>query len=337
MTGSTLIQALRLLAVLGLLAPSWLTAQGRGIDFTYGRWWHGGTAQAFTAALYRPFFGPFDYGVGLTHLDDSRSADDRTQTGGELSLGLGRDGSGLYLVAASDLAMRHRDRNVDAAWSAGAGYAVRPLSFVSLALEARYRVEDRNVRGFWQLGPLDRRGLMLQARVALGSTGRGGRGAPGSGRPTPQFDAPSDADLARAASRGGSSEETARLSVEVVKTALDAMGTPYRWGGSGENGYDCSGLIQYAYGEHGLLLPRVSHDQVRLGTLVPKDVEALRPGDILGFAISGGGVSHVGLYVGDGTFIHSSSSGVKLSSLTASDADSRYWRQRWMVTRRILN
>jgi cell wall-associated NlpC family hydrolase len=115
------------------------------------------------------------------------------------------------------------------------------------------------------------------------------------------------------------------------------MGTPYRWGGTGEDGYDCSGLIQYAYGEHGILLPRTSRDQSRLGVLVGKDISELRPGDILGFSTTGAGVTHVGLYVGDGSFIHSASSGVKVSSLDGSDGDSRYWRQRWISARRILN
>jgi cell wall-associated NlpC family hydrolase len=70
---------------------------------------------------------------------------------------------------------------------------------------------------------------------------------------------------------------------------------------------------------------------------VERRVGALVPGDILGFAVSGGGISHVGLYVGGGEFIHSSSAGVRLSSLTATDPDSRWWQQRWVAARRILN
>jgi cell wall-associated NlpC family hydrolase len=115
------------------------------------------------------------------------------------------------------------------------------------------------------------------------------------------------------------------------------MGTPYRWGGSDAAGYDCWGLIQFAYAEHGILLPRVSRDQARIGVLVERDIEALLPGDILGFAASGSGITHVGLYVGEGLFIHSASTGVKLSSLNGTDPDSRWWRQRWAVARRILN
>lgn len=135
----------------------------------------------------------------------------------------------------------------------------------------------------------------------------------------------------------GASDEVAWVAAGVVQTALDAMGAPYRWGGTGENGYDCSGLIQYAYGQHGIVLPRVSRDQARMGTLIDRNVDALMPADILGFGEGGSGVTHVGLYVGDGLFIHTSSTGVKLSSLRGTDPESRHWRTRWTVARRILN
>jgi cell wall-associated NlpC family hydrolase len=115
------------------------------------------------------------------------------------------------------------------------------------------------------------------------------------------------------------------------------MGTPYRWGGNDENGYDCSGLIQWAYGQHGIVLPRTSRDQARTGEAQDRTVASLLPGDILTFSAGGDGVSHVGLYVGGGDFIHSSSAGVRLSSLVADDPDSRWWQQRWVGVRRILN
>jgi cell wall-associated NlpC family hydrolase len=115
------------------------------------------------------------------------------------------------------------------------------------------------------------------------------------------------------------------------------MGAPYEWGGTSDNGFDCSGLIQYAYGQHGIVLPRVSRDQMTMGSAVDRLVDALRPGDILGFSADGSSrVSHVGLYVGNGQFIHSSSTGVKLSSLRATDGDSRWWRDRWVGARRVV-
>jgi hypothetical protein len=302
----------------------------------YGRWWHSGPTDVYSGAVYRRFLGVFDYGLGFFHYDDSRSLDDRTQTGGQVSLALGRDGAGFYVLGEAGVGLRHRDRNLDAQWGVGGGYAIRPLPFLSLGMEAQYRVEDRNVRGFWQLHPLDRRGLLLKGGIVLGfATAASGR-RPGGVR-RGGFRAPSASEITDAASSAGASREAAELTAKVVRTALDAMGTPYRWGGTDANGYDCSGLIQYAYGEHGILLPRVSRDQARMGTLVERDVQKLLPGDILGFAASGKGLSHVGLYVGDGLFIHSASAGVKLSSLTATDPDSRWWRQRWTVVRRIIN
>ena len=318
----------------GLSAGS-LSAQGRSIDFTYGRWWRDDPAVSYTVALRRPLLGPFDLGLGVSHLDDSRSTIDRTQTGADVSIGLGRSGTGLYLVASTGLAMRHDDGNLDANWSAGGGYGLRLLSFLTLAIEGRYRVEDSRVQGFWSLEPLDRRGFVLMGRLGIGSRPPKRPVSPSPREPS--FSPPTNREVRRSARHDGVSQESAALSVEVVRTALEAMGSPYRWGGSDEEGYDCSGLIQYAYGEHGILLPRVSRDQVRTGSLIERAVTALRPGDILGFALTGGGVSHVGLYVGDGMFIHSASSGVKLSSLTASDPDNRWWRDRWVTVRRVLN
>src|SRR3989441_6276543 len=122
---------------------------------------------------------------------------------------------------------------------------------------------------------------------------------------------------------------------DIVRTALAVLGTPYEWGGSAENGFDCSGLIQYAYASHGIRLPRTSRDQATSGAIVTPVIEALQPGDILLFAAQpGGGVTHVGLYVGEQTFIHSSNTGVRLSRLEAQDADGAWWVARWVGARR---
>lgn len=324
-----------MLCAASLAVANVAAAQGNGFDFTYGRWLRDGATATYAVGFYGRFLGPLDYGLGIHHTDDEpTAAPDHTLTGGELSLGVSRDGHGLYGVGGVGLGMRHEDGNLDAQWSVGAGYALRFLPFLSLGLEARYRVEDQDSRGFWRLRFDDRRGVLLQVRIAAGGPPRR-RSRPGAPQ-GPVFDPPAQGDVAAMARESGSSEASAALAAVIVQTALDVMGTPYSWGGTDANGYDCSGLIQHAYGEHGILLPRVSRDQIRMGTAVEPRLAVLRPGDILGFSVEQAAVTHVGLYVGDGKFIHSASGGVKLSSLTAPDPDSQWWQRRLVAARRII-
>ncbi len=156
--------------------------------------------------------------------------------------------------------------------------------------------------------------------------------------------APSPLDLPRA---NPDDEEVIRLATAVrasgapasaiVGTALTVMGTPYRWGGSGPDGFDCSGLIQYAYAQHGIILARRSIDQARAGTEVSRELAFLEPGDILTFSGEpGGAVQHVGLYVGEGRFIHSARGGVQISELSAADPVGKWWFDRWAGARRVL-
>lgn len=135
--------------------------------------------------------------------------------------------------------------------------------------------------------------------------------------------------------------ETELLGAGIVGTAREAMGRPYRLGGKGDDGsgFDCSGLIQFAYGEHGIALPRISADQALTGVGIPREVEQLLPGDLLTFSRNPGGkqVTHVGMYVGEGRFIHSSSSrGVTESALTQNDPEGRWWIKRWLGARRVI-
>ncbi len=306
-------------------------AQTSTFAASYGVWRAGdSTAATFSAVVRRPLFGPLSYSIGFTHLDDAASPATRTHSGAQFGLGVGQNGRGLYVTGIVGAGMLHRRREFDALWYAGLGYAVRPLNNVSLALEAGYRTEDRDMAGFWRLHPDDRRGPTLSASLSIGLGG--------SRSTAPPDQPPSANDIHDLARERGASGEAARVTTSIVETALGVMGTPYTWGGSTENGFDCSGLIQYAYGQHGIIMPRVSRAQMRMGSAVSAEVDALRPGDLLGFSVEGtGNISHIGLYVGDGQFIHSASDGVKLSSLTAGDPDSRWWQRRWVAARRVVD
>jgi hypothetical protein len=116
------------------------------------------------------------------------------------------------------------------------------------------------------------------------------------------------------------------LRESIVQTARRFIGTSYRWGGtSPEEGFDCSGLTMTVYRLNGLDLPRNSRDQFRAGKPVTK--KALQAGDLVFFATSGTNrISHVGLYIGHGKFIHAPSQGnvIRTESLNNSYFVIRY-------------
>lgn len=123
----------------------------------------------------------------------------------------------------------------------------------------------------------------------------------------------------------------ARVS-EVVLQALSLLGTPYRWGGnSTDHGFDCSGLVRHVIEQAlGLVLPRSAIAMSRLGAHVERP--RLQPGDLLFFVTRRPDVSHVGIYVGDGRFVHANRSG---GEVTLSSLESKYWASRLVVARRV--
>lgn len=116
----------------------------------------------------------------------------------------------------------------------------------------------------------------------------------------------------------------------IIATAKKYIGVPYLWGGTTPKGFDCSGYVQYVFNAHGITLPRTSREQYTAGYAVSKS--KLQPGDLVFFNTSGSGVSHLGIYIGDGQFIHASTSkGVIIAELNTS-----YWSSRYIGARRVL-
>lgn len=91
----------------------------------------------------------------------------------------------------------------------------------------------------------------------------------------------------------------------VVDAAMTRLGAPYEWGATGPNVFDCSGLVQWSYAQQGKSIPRTSQAQVAGGIPVSRD--QLQPGDVVGFYP---GVTHVGIYVGNGQIVHASDYGI---------------------------
>ncbi|VAW76491.1 hypothetical protein MNBD_GAMMA15-1620 [hydrothermal vent metagenome] len=108
-----------------------------------------------------------------------------------------------------------------------------------------------------------------------------------------------------------------------LAVAANMIGTPYRYGGASPRGFDCSGLVQYAYSQVGVQAPRSTKEQYRQIRRIR--VSELRPGDLVFFKLSGNRVSHVGIYAGDDRFIHSPSSG---KSVSYASLRNPYWKKR---------
>jgi cell wall-associated NlpC family hydrolase len=110
-----------------------------------------------------------------------------------------------------------------------------------------------------------------------------------------------------------------------ARTAERFVGIPYRWGGDTVvEGMDCSGFVRAVYNLCGVNIPRTSREQFRVGEEV--DRGELRDGDLVFFGASGDSISHVGIYVGDGRFVHAPRRGddIKVSSLTEGYFDKRF-------------
>ena len=303
--------------------PVYLCAAGGGqvIEARFGRFWDSpgwtiyqlGVSHSLTGAIGVQLYGDFAHRFGTAEGALAGIGADVTA--------FRRPSGGPYLIAGLSGGMGSENTTSFSdpwgSWSAGVGYDLFPLSVLSVGAEGRWRELS--------LGGHDGYQLAIGAAIYLGGS------APPVPSPTPRpqgTPVPVEAQSA-----------PLTLADSVVATAMQAMGRPYEYGGTGKNGdgFDCSGLIQYAYGKYGIALPRRSADQAKQGAKVDRSVAKLRPGDLLTFSNHGGGVTHVGLYMGSGRFVHSATRGVQVSNLSADDPYGRWWYTRWIGVRRIIH
>jgi cell wall-associated NlpC family hydrolase len=129
-----------------------------------------------------------------------------------------------------------------------------------------------------------------------------------------------------AAGAGGGPAEGYSISA----TALSLRGVPYRNGGSDPTGFDCSGFVQYVFGQHGVAMPREVRQQFRVGARVR--TAALAPGDLVFFTTGAPGASHVGIVIGADQFVHApSTTGV----VRVERLSTPYWATRLVGAKRV--
>ena len=144
--------------------------------------------------------------------------------------------------------------------------------------------------------------------------------------------APSAAALnGTTSNNSGSVAAGSATGAQIVAEARKYLGVRYVYGGASPNGFDCSGFVYYVLKQFGYSPYRTPADQYRMGTSVSK--ANLQPGDIVFFANTGGsGITHVGIYVGNGQFIHSPNS---RSTVSYADLTSGYWANHYYGARRV--
>jgi len=172
-------------------------------------------------------------------------------------------------------------------------------------------------------------GLIVMLAVTSGAcAARGGVPRPFPGAPLPPGAVEAPADRVEVPPDGIETPPPAPAAV--VATALGFRGVPYRNGGSDPSGFDCSGFVQYVFARHGVLLPREVRDQYRTGREI--DLPEVQAGDLLFFETVSRGASHVGMALGDGSFVHAPSSRgiVRVERYTDS-----YWARRFVGARRM--
>lgn len=120
------------------------------------------------------------------------------------------------------------------------------------------------------------------------------------------------------------------LAMAALERALEQIGVPYRRGGAGPGGFDCSGLVRFAFAQVGVELPHGASRQQQVVESI--DVKELQPGDLVFFRVRGRHIDHVGIYLDGSEFVHAPSSGKRVS---IADLDNVYWKKRLAGAGRI--
>lgn len=118
--------------------------------------------------------------------------------------------------------------------------------------------------------------------------------------------------------------------VAIARGAHALIGTPYRYGASGPDAFDCSGLVSFLHARQGIAVPRSAAQQFDAARRIPRN--ELRPGDLVFFRLDGRGVSHVGVYTGHERFVHAPQSGRSVSEARLDDG---YFAERYAGAGRL--
>lgn len=165
--------------------------------------------------------------------------------------------------------------------------------------------------------------------LVLGAVALGGCSwepiAPENGAPVTVSTAPATAPTATIPSP----TQHTRRGDEAATMAERMIGTPYRWGGADVDGFDCSGLVQFAFAQARLVVPRTTSQQRQF--IQPVSRRALRRGDLVFFDIEGKD-NHVGLYLGNNQFVHAPSRGKRVQAVSL---DQTYYAQRFSGAGRV--
>ena len=121
-----------------------------------------------------------------------------------------------------------------------------------------------------------------------------------------------------------------RLGQRIAGYAQNFYGVPYVWAGRSPSGFDCSGFVSYVFAQNGVSLPRMADEQYNVGMWVNR--ADLQPGDLVFFSTYEAGASHVGIYIGNGQFVHASSGA---GQVVSTSLYSQYYQARYLGARRV--